>query len=236
MVDQEHVDHLGCSLADCRGAIGDDDRLVARTPERLAQKRAHRLHVVQDEHPAGSLLAQRLAGRVAELDGPGRFARLATSSRQGRGPVGSSHGHGRRGGARNGRQVDDEVRAPAARAGLVAEPAFMATHDVERHRQAQTRSLAGLLGGEERDEQARPVLLGHTRTIVGHADPDHLAAIRPVGHRRSQLESAGRPVVEHGLDGVGGQVEQDLLQLRAVDRHTRQVRFDRDRPVDAAAL
>ena len=103
--------------------------------------------------------------------------------------------------------------------------------------QPQARALAGRLGREEGDEQLRPIRRRHARPVVGDGDPDRRPAPRRPGSAPGgDLEPARRSVGQDRLDGVRGQVDQDLLDLRPVDGHPRQARLDVDDPLDTALL
>ncbi len=91
-------------------------------------------------------------------------------------------------------------------------------HDAVAQRQAQSGAVAGLLGGEERVEDARAQRVGNARPRV--LDPEVDAVRRCTGADRQPLVAA---VGLERLQGVGQQVEEHLLQLQRVGANRRKV-------------
>jgi hypothetical protein len=90
--------------------------------------------------------------------------------------------------------------------------------------QAQTGPLAGRLGSEEGLEDPRLHVLGHSRAAVGHREK-HVAThvgipmqsqVARVEHDFLRLDGEASPP-GHGVAGVDGQVEHDLLELAGID-------------------
>src|SRR5690242_5041533 len=105
-------------------------------------------------------------------------------------------------GARDG-EADLDLRAFVAAAGH-GDGASVRGHHVARDGEAETRALAGLLRGEEGVEDAGHVAGVDAAAGVRDRDLDQAAAR---AHRHQQLPSAG-----HGVDAVGDEVEEDLLE------------------------
>ncbi len=103
--------------------------------------------------------------------------------------------------------------------------------DAEADRQPEPRALAHGLGGEEGVENAAQVLGRDPRAGVGHFHDGQL--LRRVGRGRDPDGPVGFAVV--GVDGVGDQVEEDLLQLGGVGEQRRQGGIQFGEKLDAAA-
>ena len=129
------------------------------------------------------------------------------------------------------RHLDDEAAPAPTRTGLVPEMAAVRGHDPERDGQAEARAVAGLLCGEERNEQPRLRRLRDAGPVVADGDPDPVAFVdvpsRPAGHRARfgldqlggdpQVGSATAFAAVDRLDRIDGEVEEDLLDLGAVE-------------------
>ena len=100
----------------------------------------------------------------------------------------------------------------------------MLLDDPLNHRQPEAGSLADLLGGEERLEDARPHLIGHALAGVGDRQPHVLAGAGlagiAAGVGRGHLDRLGRErqraPLGHGVAGVQAQVHERLGQERRV--------------------
>ena len=106
--------------------------------------------------------------------------------------------------------------------------------------EAEAGSLAELLRGEERLEDAGPRLRVHPRAAVGHRqahvaaglDTPVLAVERLLELHRERLDRQ-RPAVGHRVTPVHREVEEDLLELTGVgqDRADRRVELHDERDV-----
>src|SRR2546430_16120171 len=112
---------------------------------------------------------------------------------------------------------------PLANRALALDPAAMLLDDAEDHGEAEAGALAGVLGGEERLEDALTDLGGHA--VAGGADtePDILARPRlevpaqkvGVGNEVGGLEDDAA-ALGHGVARVEGEVHQHLADLARV--------------------
>ena len=122
-------------------------------------------------------------------------------------------------------------REPAALAGraLHVHPAFVRAHHAMHHGQAQARALAHGLGGEEGLEDALQRGGIHAGAAVAHRQ-GHVVdgrQAKPFGearvglYRRSfDMDAAALSALAlDGVDGIGAQVEQGLLDLGGVGQH-----------------
>ena len=124
-------------------AVGGLDNPVAVRAKHAADEPAHGLVVLDEQDRLAS--AHGLGG-VAAPRRPGRPRRLGTG------------------------QIHAEGRAGADLARSLDRAAVLLDDPVDR-REAEARSLAGALGGEERLEHLRPRLGRHPVPRVGHGDP-----------------------------------------------------------------
>ena len=85
--------------------------------------------------------------------------------------------------------------------------------------EAQASALADLLGGKEGVEDAAQVLLGQAGAVVAEGETD-VAAIDAGTHRKVTLAVG----LQHGMLGVGENVEEDLLHLVGIGHGARQLR------------
>jgi len=111
---------------------------------------------------------------------------------------------------------------PDAEGGATADLAFkldataVGTDDTLNDHQAQAGAL--LLGGVEGLEDAVDLLLRNAAAGVSHANPDAVGALAGLQGERAAFG--------HGLQGILDEVDEDLLDLRRVDRGDGQLARD----------
>ena len=209
--------HLGELLAGHarHDDVGDEHvDLLPRGERLLAAGRLGHLIAVRREDPAG--LA---ADRLLVLDDEHPAAPGACSP-------GSAGGSGERTCLAAAGQEDGDAGAPPGR-GLDVDRAARVGDDAVHGRQPQARALAGVLGGEEGLEGAVAHLLGMPGPVVDHGDAH---AVGHAGHGDGQ-----RAAVGHRVARVDGEVDQHLLELRAIGEHGQQAGADGDAQRDALA-
>ncbi len=121
---------------------------------------------------------------------------------------------------RRQRELDGESRAPARFADQAHLTAMFAHYSIG-NRQTESRSLADLLGAEERVEDPIGELLGNPRSVVGNGDYQHIP-VSPGGDRQPL---ASRLIVKRML-GIVDEVQEYLLQLRTIRGDARQRRIE----------
>lgn len=127
------------------------------------------------------------------------------------------------------RQAHDELRACAGHTVRTQHAAGL-QYQFVRHGQAQTGTLAGRLGGEERRKDLRHHIGRHAVTGIDQGNADHRALPR---HVHAEIAAIG-----HRIACIGGDVEHDQIELTAVqiDRHRRCAELQLQLHVRAAQL
>ena len=115
------------------------------------------------------------------------------------------------------RQIEIDRRA-AAHGGPYANAALRLVDEAMHLGEAEARSLADLLGGEERLEDARLNLVRHADARVGNREP-HVVAIETLVPDASAILRRHRnhAAVRHGVAGVHGEVQDHEFKLAGVD-------------------
>ena len=199
-----------------RGLVGvvDGQHLVAVGLEHQPHELAHALVVLDDHDRLGAALGLGLGGGA-------RPARR---------------------GALGGRQVDLERRA-AARLAVDVDPAAALLDDAEHGREAEAGARAAALvvkNGSNRcwrtsSSMPTPVSLTASSTCGPGAPSPCAATCCLVERRRCAVSIVSAPPSRHRVAGVGGEVEDHLLELRAVGLDRREVGREPDADADVVA-
>jgi hypothetical protein len=120
--------------------------------------------------------------------------------------------------------------------------ATVAGDDSVNDGKTQASALPDGLGGKESIEDAVERSAVHTTAIVadGQANVTAFAHLRDGEAVRGQERAAvqaqgnGSGLVANGVRGVGGEVDDDLVELRGIEGHQREIRGERTIDVDGS--
>src|SRR5882672_2914895 len=110
------------------------------------------------------------------------------------------------------RKLDDKFGA-AAGAVFGMHVAAKILHDAVGDGESEAEALADRLRGHERIEDALDHLGGNARAVVSDADADHVLRAAHLDADRGLLD------VGHGIERIGDEIDQHLLELHGVSRH-----------------
>ncbi len=134
----------------------------------------------------------------------------------------------------------DLERRPDAGLAVHADAAARLLDDAEHGRQPEAGSLAELLRGEERLEDACARRLVHAAARVADRE-EHVRAAKDAGRRGSAVEvdvvrlDRQDSAVGHRVTRVDREVHHDLRQLTGVHRHGSELRIEREAHLDVLA-